>query len=184
MLHFHQYIEKQMYSLGTRSARVKLPFVERDLGGPVVKRAGHKDFFGGPRPPEHSRSGLRWTFAITLQVLLPGQKFLYFLRSLDSMMSMYYVNESPFSLCLCATTPPEWTAGWEGAEHAGDWLVCLMLETSTVGFLCKLFALRFVLCVLLIELTRTDITHNTSFVDIFTFCSCLEFLGKLGKSKS
>lgn len=103
-----------MYSLVTYSARVKLPLVERDLGGPVVKRAGHKDFFAGPRPSEHSWSGLRGTFAITLQVLLPGQKFLYFLWSLY-MISMHHchVNESTFSPGLCSPTRhflTEWSA--------------------------------------------------------------------------
>lgn len=60
-----------------------VPFVKRDLGGPVVKRARHKDFFRAPRPSEHGRpGGLCWALAVRLQILLPGQKLLYFLRSL------------------------------------------------------------------------------------------------------
>lgn len=59
------------------------PPVEGDLGGPVIERARHEDLLGGPRPPEDGGPGLRgWTLALALQVLLPGQKFLYFLWSL------------------------------------------------------------------------------------------------------
>lgn len=76
------------------SERVKVPSVEGDLGGPVVERAGHKDLLGDPRPPEHRRPGLRGrTLAFTLQVLLPGQKFLYFLWSLVDSHDVS-VNES------------------------------------------------------------------------------------------
>lgn len=60
-----------------------VPSVEGDFGGPVVKRAWHKDFFSAPCPSEDGRASLRWTLAVALQVLLPGQELLDLLRSLD-----------------------------------------------------------------------------------------------------
>lgn len=58
------------------------PSIQGDLGGPIVERSRNKDFLGCPGPSEHSRSGMRWTFAVTVQVLLPRQELLHLLWGL------------------------------------------------------------------------------------------------------
>lgn len=66
--------------------RAAVPSVQRDLGGPVVEGARHKDLLAGTGPPEHSGPGLSGgTLAVALQVLLPRQKLLKLLwRLADS----------------------------------------------------------------------------------------------------
>ena len=122
-----------VYNVVNLSAPAIVPFVERDLGGPVVKRAGHKDFFGGRRPPEHGRSGLCWTLVFTFQVLLPGQKLLDFLWSLDSTISVYYCRGNESTLSLCATTPRFLTERELKMQS-----ICVFVWSICV-FCCKLF---------------------------------------------
>lgn len=76
----------------------KLPSVERDLGGPVVKRARHKDFLGGTCPPEHCGSGMRQVFTVAVEVLLPRQELLYVRWSLwkiltSSVREQHFLSE-------------------------------------------------------------------------------------------
>ena len=59
-----------------------IPFVQRDLGGPVVERPRHKDLLASPSPAENCGPGLSSVLTVTLQVSLPCQKLLDLLWSL------------------------------------------------------------------------------------------------------